>query len=575
MSVRRAVSDAPASGHLRRELRELREALVRAVSAAAPAVVRGLWRARLVVFAASSYMVVASYLALHSDLLVLDALSRTAHAWLVWNDHPSKLANIGFVWPPVTSLTLLPVTIVSPLARSALAAPLVSSIGMACALSVAWHALGSFGVPRLARAAAVTLVAVNPVIVFYAANGMSEVWGLLLPTVALVALLMWHRRRTMTPLAISSFAAMLAMMSRYELGVLPVLLAGTVMLSVRARDADGRKAWAVGLFSLLPSIYALGAWMFFNWSVQGSPIWFLTSGGQIGTVAGTASTVGSTKAVEGLGRLASVGYVLGAQAALSPLLVVTLVALCVWTAVTRRWFALAVAVFAGSNLLTNVGVVLLTHSAWMVNLRFNMRGMLIALVAAGWLVFELRDAGRPRLARAWVAVSLALLAIGLPSATLMMRDYPVQFDERLFIRVLHDDRRLDGTATVDGNPVGCDGARAMGRWISQNVQQEDSVLADDSSSYGVLLFSGVPERFVNRGDLGDRYFQDQLARPSRRTRFLLASNFTDCSGVGDDLVSARFGGVPSGATPGLRTVHATHGFTLYSIDRNRLGEAPA
>jgi hypothetical protein len=412
------------------------------------------------------------------------------------------------------------------------------------------------------------MLAANPMIVFYGANGMSEACGVFFPTLALAASLRWYETRSITPLSIASFASMGAVLSRYELGIVPAVLLVGVVGVIALEERDWKKARAMGLYFCLAPAYGVGAWMFFNWTVQGSPLWFLKNGGQLATVAGTASTVGADTAIGGQARVVGAQTVLWAHAMFTPgLLFVVggLVALAVWKREGRvNWFLLVVAVLVASNLITNLALVFLTGSDWLSNIRFNMRGIPLVLLAGGWVVAELGRRGA-RLA-GWGAMTiwLALSALSMGTSAHAMQTAKLQFYERPFLHALAapDAVRAD---TDSKQAVGCDGARAMGTYIRRNITSRNSIVADNSTSYAVLLFSGHPERFLDRIDKGDAYFFDQLARPGRRVRYLLASDGTNCSGVSGDLVVDRIVRDDGQLAHGIVKQHHTKGFDLYRV----------
>ena len=134
------------------------------------------WILAVIVFLCE--LVLGTYLGYHKILLG-DAMSRTANAFYVFYSIPHKLTSMGLVWNPLPSVIQLPFVLLSKLWR-----PLVTkgiSMAFATALFQAW------GVKALYRtfhvlncrerdALLITLLyALNPYVVFYGANGMSEI----------------------------------------------------------------------------------------------------------------------------------------------------------------------------------------------------------------------------------------------------------------------------------------------------------------------------------------------------------------------------------------------------------------
>ena len=67
-------------------------------------------RESFVLFAvAYAVYAVIGYRAVVVDRVVpFDSLARLAHAYFVWYNAPPKLAAVGFIWPPVSTLVFLP-----------------------------------------------------------------------------------------------------------------------------------------------------------------------------------------------------------------------------------------------------------------------------------------------------------------------------------------------------------------------------------------------------------------------------------------------------------------------------------
>ena len=65
----------------------------------------------LFVVAAGVYFYVGYQTVVEDGVVVFDALDRLTRAYMVWHNEPPKLAAIGFVFPPLTTMVFLPFTI--------------------------------------------------------------------------------------------------------------------------------------------------------------------------------------------------------------------------------------------------------------------------------------------------------------------------------------------------------------------------------------------------------------------------------------------------------------------------------
>lgn len=137
------------------------------------------WTAWMVFLAAAAlYLSVGLTLSLRFGYLLGDALSRTSAAQSVLLSRDPHVSAIGFIFTPLTALLQLPMVALSrwwpEITRWNLSGITVSAVFMAGA------AVMMFGICRdrglsTAHAGVLTAVfALNPMIVFYGANGMSE-----------------------------------------------------------------------------------------------------------------------------------------------------------------------------------------------------------------------------------------------------------------------------------------------------------------------------------------------------------------------------------------------------------------
>ncbi len=230
------------------------------------------------------YTGLGAYLFLIRHLQPLDALARLSSAYLVFFGHERKLATIGFVWPPLPTLALLPLAWIPPLVFSGLAVVLVSASAMAVAAWLLSQILAILRLPDRWRRIWVFLFATNPLILLFAVNGYSEA---LLLAILLAGLLWWIRfgltDRNAALLLAGLFLGFLPMV-RYEAalvsGALSLVLAGHLW-SQRHRFsnptefrhfAEGR---LLAFLSIL--IYPTFLWVFFSGLIMKNPFYFLTT----------------------------------------------------------------------------------------------------------------------------------------------------------------------------------------------------------------------------------------------------------------------------------------------------------
>jgi hypothetical protein len=198
-----------------------------------------------------------------------DALDGLARAYMVWHNDPPKLAAIGFVAPPLTTVAYLPFALVKPLATSLVALPLVSALFGA--LMVVWvnRLLARCSLQGVRRWALLAAFALNPLIVFYAGSGMSNVIVSALLALLLYALVSWLVTSQPRFLVVAALALPLLALLRYSFIAWAGVLALLLVLRLRWRGASYAETEGTLVALLAPLLYALGVWALFNGLIIG------------------------------------------------------------------------------------------------------------------------------------------------------------------------------------------------------------------------------------------------------------------------------------------------------------------
>jgi len=158
----------------------------------------------------------AAWLSFVVGLIPGDALSRTYSAMMVLHSRFPHLAALGFIWPPLPALAQLPLVIhlkptyygfsggiVTALAAGALLAALNGVLRWA-GLRIAWRLL------------LLALLALNPMWLYYAGNGMSEMPFLLFFTLATAYFPRWQAEGHWRELTLAGFMTALTFGCRYD-----------------------------------------------------------------------------------------------------------------------------------------------------------------------------------------------------------------------------------------------------------------------------------------------------------------------------------------------------------------------
>ncbi|MCK9486349.1 MAG: hypothetical protein M0R73_06560 [Dehalococcoidia bacterium] len=228
-------------------------------------------------------LLIAAYLYYGLDLWNADSLSRTIDAQSVLFSRDPHLGAIGFVWPPLPTLTRIMLLPVTHLAGMADFTGQLSSVLFAAVTVVMLHRiLAVLGLTPAVRVTWMGAALLNPVVILHFANGTAESAFTLLVLLVLYSAL----RLDLAPLPALTgmgLALALALLVRYE----ALAIAGTTALAVliysvmRRRRAESQQLYVrteAMLVALLSPIVFVGLmWLYFNWSIQGDALFFYTS----------------------------------------------------------------------------------------------------------------------------------------------------------------------------------------------------------------------------------------------------------------------------------------------------------
>ncbi|WP_006245120.1 hypothetical protein [Mycolicibacterium tusciae] len=293
----------------------------------------------------TGYLAVGYWLQVRHGFILGDALSRVAAAQGVVFSRDPHLAAIGFIFTPLTAVVQIPAIAMSPLwtdmTERAFSGTMMSAVFMAGA-AVQIMSMGTDrGLPRRYVLAITALFALNPMIIFYGANGMSEAPFLFFMTWAVRRLIRWMVDDDVHHLVTAGGIAMgLAYLTRYD-AVACVAAAGTLVgltTYLRARPAPRPRRALLDLIMVSgPGLVAFIGWAGISWLITGVAF------GQFSSQYGNAAILEQTgHSSPGLGD----GLTFAAVCIC--LLAPTLVPLALWAVARRRrtpdWHVLIVPV---------------------------------------------------------------------------------------------------------------------------------------------------------------------------------------------------------------------------------------
>ncbi len=336
-----------------------------------------------------------------------DEASRLADGFYVLYAYDPHLASIGFIWNPLTSVASLPFLLFWPfwhaLASHCFAASLASAFAMAGAVHQLRATLAELGVARAPRLVLTALFVLNPMILYYGGNGMSE--ALYLFTMLLTAryLLRWLRDGRVRWLVLSGVALGFAYLARNEAagaGIFGAAVVATVSFSRAGGVLRSRLATAVSdtAIFILPFITSFAGWAIASFVIIGQPFPQFTS--QYGTSAQMRVAPGTSL---GNTYLARVIVEIHAVLAFAPLLPLVLIVGVLLARRHRDARVLAPLAIVGGGLAFDFFGILTNHIGWAMRYLITAAplGVLLAGSMLSGLSMPLRrtTAGDPRAGR--------------------------------------------------------------------------------------------------------------------------------------------------------------------------------
>lgn len=279
------------------------------------------------------YVGVGYWLQVQHGFILGDTLSRVTAAQSVLFSRDPHLAAIGFIFTPLTAMLQLPALLLTPvwpeITERAFAATLVSGVFMAGAVVQILGMGLDRGLPRVYALAITAIFALNPMIVFYGANGMSEAPFIFFMSWAVRRLMLWMVDDDVHHLITAGGIAMgLAYLTRYD--AVACIAAAGVLVGVttyrRARSAPRiRRALLDTILVSGPGVGAFVGWAAVSWLITGEAF------------AQFTSQYGNTAILEQSGTItATFGGGLVFAAVCIMLLAPTLIPIALWSAARRR-----------------------------------------------------------------------------------------------------------------------------------------------------------------------------------------------------------------------------------------------
>lgn len=229
-----------------------------------------------------------------------DALSRVQSAAAVLFSRTPALVDIGFVFTPLSTLLELPLVALTPwipaMSDRALAGVIVSALFMAGAVLQVWRTGADRGLRTSLQVVLTVIFAVNPMVVLYGANGMSEAPFLFAVAWATRRLMRFCRTDDVHDLTAAGIAVALSFLARYD-GLVSAAVAGVFVGTVTYLRTRGDRRLARAVTDVVVFTFPVGVAVL---------VWFGTSWLTTGTLSvQTSGVYGNAAILEASGATGS------------------------------------------------------------------------------------------------------------------------------------------------------------------------------------------------------------------------------------------------------------------------------
>ena len=535
----------------------------------------------LYVACAALYAGVGAYLVIHAGSIVGDAQARVADGYYIFFSRDPHVAAVGFVWNPLPSLADTPFFllkgILPAVVERSYAGSLMSALFMAGAVVQVRGAVREAGGSTVLARVLVAAFALNPMVVYYGANGMSEAPYVFFLALCVRYLARWTTTGSLTALVWAGLALGGCYLARYEAAVAAV--GGCVLVLfvswLRTRG-PGRHRLALALSDVavfvVPFVVAFVGWAVTSKVITGSAFEYITSQygntSQVKTV-GVANLPGHGT---GLPLPVFVGLQLLSFAPLLPLLAIAgllharrsrdlriLVPLLTLGAVSAFIFITFVSgtTFGWLRLHLPVAVMGTLCIAYLfAPPRPSIPDAEVAPAADGTTPAPARNRARPAAQKAGAGVLLgSLLALAaVPTTAWAMSDHRLGVGEVPQLRwVLHPDAMTEGDRNTKAIPTS---AATIAHRIDALRLAPGSVVTDTFTPCisAMLMNSAHPHQFVITSD---RDFQRTLADPATfQAHYLLLPPPTGYGAL--DAVTRTYPNLYAKGAAGARLVTTFH-----------------
>ena len=462
-------------------------------------------------------LAVGAYQVFQLDFVYGDSLARVGQAYRVLFSRDPHLAALGFIWLPLPSILELPLVIFRdlfpPLVSQGFAGNIITALFSSGVLVVLNKIFRHFGVSSLFRYSLLALYQLNPMILLYAASGMTEPIFTFFLLMGLYHLLQWIDNQRAPNLIWMGTAFALASLTRYETVFYALATILIIVIYMLIRRSGWRKIESTLTLAFLPPVFIGAMWLLANWIIMGNPFFFAQSPNIASQLAGIQRGFMGKVAV-GLGE--SLTFTTQLIATVFPLLFLAAL-LCLFLYWKGYRKALVLGAFA---LLTPAYLASTTWAGrplgpWP---RYYIYIIPFTILIMG-LFFAYLQSFKPKL------LSLPIIASSL--VLILISGYPV-FDAIFYpskteglTGLMATTRRVMGNWQTESPAFGMISAKAVVNYLKSKDLGGKKILLDTFLGFPIVCLADNQKDFIQASD---RDFMPLLQQPSEEVGYILIPN---------------------------------------------------
>ncbi len=493
---------------------------------------------------AITYTVVGYWLVVDKHVVGFETLDRFSRALVVVHDGSPRLAAVGYDYPPLVVVLLVPLLVVPAAVTTLAVVPLGSAVFAGATMVALDTTMRRAEVTGPLRVLLLAAVGLNPLVVLHASVGSRSFVWLAFAVAALGALFAWYVTAELRFVMVAGIAFAAASLAGYSSLVWFLVAAAAVVAILSRLGADAAEVEGTAVGFGLPTVLAVGLWTTVNAVLVGDPLHWVPDQG-----VRSSGDLGWLDVLRGSAELVVRG---------APIALLVLPALLVAGLRHRNAFARWLGVLLGATILLPGAAAALGLDDAPLTPADALPVLMVSVVGGLWLARSAPGGSNP------VAAALAVgLLLSIPWTFAGMDSFERQGLEGAFHDAVLTGDSQEGARTPSGAVVGYADERLMADYVLEHVDGRDAVLTDDRQTFAVVLLTGRPDLFLGRAGTSGDTWDDAAASPAGRVEYLLLA--ANGGPTGADVLARLYPDAAAGDDPALRTVYATSRYVLVEV----------